>query len=357
MALRKLNDRSYSFSRPLRPPLFPNPERFGTTPTAMTHSSNAEEETAGTLRSASRPQDRSSDTVAPSSGRRHAVLRKALRVLRRTAAAGAVIFVASFAFLETKAGLSKIVDWGLYDPQPSCTLCDRLPDASAVDLIAHAGGEIDGLTYTNSLEALESSLEGGFRFIELDLRRTLDNRYFAAHRVKEFNAMTGYAENFEIPPTASDVRGRMIDGKYTPILLEDLAPLFEKHPERVLVTDKANRYRKLLDEFPLPDQLLVEVRNVDQYVAAKLAGVPNVAVDTADPDVVRRYGIELVVVSPALPRKALEALRAAGAKVLLATYESCEDIPEAARELASLAYVDTCPTGRVESDISGRRRI
>ena len=224
-------------------------------------------------------------------------MRKAVRVILRTAAAGAVLFVASFAFLETKAGLSKIVDWGLYDVEPSCTFCDRLPDASALDLIAHAGGKIDGFTYTNSREALAASLEGGFRFIELDLRRTLDNRYFAAHRVKEFNAMTGYPENFEIPPTSSDVRERTIEGKFTPILLEDLVPVFEKHPERVLVTDKANRYRKLLDEFPLPDQLLVEVRNVDQYVAAKLAGVPNVAVDTADPDVVRRYGIELVVVS------------------------------------------------------------
>lgn len=284
-------------------------------------------------------------------------MRKAVRVILRTAAAGAVLFVASFAFLETKAGLSKIVDWGLYDIEPSCTFCDRLPDASALDLIAHAGGEIDGFTYTNSREALAASLEGGFRFIELDLRRTLDNRYFAAHRVKEFNAMTGYPENFEIPPTSSDVRERTIDGKFTPILLEDLVPVFEKHPERVLVTDKANRYRKLLDEFPLPDQLLVEVRNVDQYVAAKLAGVPNVAVDTADPDVVRRYGIELVVVSADLPAEALKSLSDTGAKVLLSTYENCNDIPESARELASLAYVDTCSTGRVESEIAEHRRI
>lgn len=284
-------------------------------------------------------------------------MRKAVRVILRTAAAGAVLFVASFAFLETKAGLSKIVDWGLYAIEPSCTFCDRLPDASALDLIAHAGGKIDGFTYTNSREALAASLEGGFRFIELDLRRTLDNRYFAAHRVKEFNAMTGYPENFEIPPTSSDVRERTIEGKFTPILLEDLVPVFEKHPERVLVTDKANRYRKLLDEFPLPDQLLVEVRNVDQYVAAKLAGVPNVAVDTADPDVVRRYGIELVVVSADLPAEALKALSDTGAKVLLSTYENCNDIPEFARELASLAYVDTCSAGRVESEIAEHRRI
>lgn len=318
----------------------------------MPHRSTAEEDIPGALRR--HPQgEMPPERASFGKGR----LRSAMRFLCRTAAAGAVLFVASFALLETKAGFTKIVDWGLYEIEPSCTLCDRLPEASAVDLIAHAGGEIDGFTYTNSREALAASLAGGFRFIELDLRRTLDNRYFAAHRVKEFNAMTGHPEQFEIPPTASDVRERTIDGKYTPILLEDLVPVFENHPERVLVTDKANRYRKLLDEFPLPDQLLVEVRNVDQYLAAKLAGVPNVAVDTADPELVRRYGIELVVVSADLPAEALKALRDTGAKVLLSTYDNCNDIPASARELALLAYVDTCSTGRVETKEADPHRI
>lgn len=39
-------------------------------------------------------------------------------------------------------------------------------------LIAHAGGAIDGLTYTNSKEALTNALDNGFHYIELDLSVT-----------------------------------------------------------------------------------------------------------------------------------------------------------------------------------------
>lgn len=39
-------------------------------------------------------------------------------------------------------------------------------------LIAHAGGAIDGHTYTNSKKALTNALDNGFRYIELDLFMT-----------------------------------------------------------------------------------------------------------------------------------------------------------------------------------------
>jgi hypothetical protein len=40
--------------------------------------------------------------------------------------------------------------------------------------IAHAGGAIGHYTYTNSLEALNSNYEKGFRFFEIDLSWTSD---------------------------------------------------------------------------------------------------------------------------------------------------------------------------------------
>ena len=39
-------------------------------------------------------------------------------------------------------------------------------------LIAHAGGAIDGYTYTNSKDALMNALDNGFRYVELDLFMT-----------------------------------------------------------------------------------------------------------------------------------------------------------------------------------------
>jgi len=44
-----------------------------------------------------------------------------------------------------------------------------LPVKEAPSLIAHGGGDIDGLKYTNSQEAMKGSLDKGFRYVEIDL--------------------------------------------------------------------------------------------------------------------------------------------------------------------------------------------
>jgi len=48
-------------------------------------------------------------------------------------------------------------------------------------LIAHAGGAIDGRTYTNSKKALMNALDNGFRYIELDLFETPDGNVVCTH--------------------------------------------------------------------------------------------------------------------------------------------------------------------------------
>ena len=48
-------------------------------------------------------------------------------------------------------------------------------------LIAHAGGAVYGYRYSNSLEALDSAYEGGFRFIELDMSLTADDEIVLIH--------------------------------------------------------------------------------------------------------------------------------------------------------------------------------
>ena len=51
----------------------------------------------------------------------------------------------------------------------------------STSFIAHAGGGIDGKTYTNSLEALNNSINNSFKLIELDLLVTDDNKIVAQH--------------------------------------------------------------------------------------------------------------------------------------------------------------------------------
>lgn len=47
--------------------------------------------------------------------------------------------------------------------------------------IAHAGGEYNNMTYTNSLEALEANYAKGYRFFEVDLNMTTDGAVVLLH--------------------------------------------------------------------------------------------------------------------------------------------------------------------------------
>ena len=58
---------------------------------------------------------------------------------------------------------------------------ERINVLSPNCLIAHAGGGIDGRTYTNSKKALMNALDNGFRYIELDLFETPDGNVVCSH--------------------------------------------------------------------------------------------------------------------------------------------------------------------------------
>ena len=77
--------------------------------------------------------------------------------------------------------------------------------AAQVDrYIAHAGGEIDGEIYTNSLEALTKSYLDGFRLFELDIIRTSDGHFVAAHDWELWSEMTSY--DGELPPDLKEFK-------------------------------------------------------------------------------------------------------------------------------------------------------
>ena len=59
-------------------------------------------------------------------------------------------------------------------------------DKKEFNFIAHAGGGINGLTYTNSVNAIEQSILNNFKLIELDLLITEDKMIIASHDWKSF---------------------------------------------------------------------------------------------------------------------------------------------------------------------------
>lgn len=96
-------------------------------------------------------------------------------------------------------------------------------------LIYHAGGGIDGLSYTNSAEAMQATLQRG-NVIELDFRFTKDGQLVCAH---EWEDIAGTAE----APTLSEFEALKIYGKYTPMSAADVIDFMLQNEDIYIVID------------------------------------------------------------------------------------------------------------------------
>lgn len=136
------------------------------------------------------------------------------------------------------------------------------------ELIAHAGGEIDGFVYTNSLEAVEKSIADGYKYIEIDLSVTADSVVVAAHDWESFNEYTGFAHRGDTAPVLADFKARRLHGVYTPLTAAAVNEIFEKDTTLVLVTDKISSPEILARNFPaLKERMVVEAFSYSDYVA------------------------------------------------------------------------------------------
>lgn len=151
--------------------------------------------------------------------------------------------------------------------------CGEKEAASQPELIAHAGGEIDGYIYTNSLEAIEKSIAEGYKYIEIDFSITADSVVVAAHDWAGYNKDTGFAHKGDTAPVLADFKARRLHGVYTPLTAAEVNEIFEKDTSLVLVTDKISSPEILARKFPaLKERMVVEAFSYSDYVALLDAG-------------------------------------------------------------------------------------
>ncbi len=105
------------------------------------------------------------------------------------------------------------------------------------DYVAHAMGDMEDKTYTNSLDAFLTNYALGCRIFECDLSRTADGGIVLWHNwaKNQINAETplGYV------PTLAEFRQMKIDDKYTPLTYRDLIALMKEYPDaRFLIDSK-----------------------------------------------------------------------------------------------------------------------
>lgn len=137
--------------------------------------------------------------------------------------------------------------------------------------IAHAAGSIDGHTYTNSLEALNHSFNKGFKLFELDIIKTSDNKFVAAHDWEHWKKITNYQGS--LPPTESEFLSHKIYGKYSPMSMQAINNWFLEHENTFLVTDKVNEPLAFCNEFIDKKRLIMELFSLDAVKEGLNAGI------------------------------------------------------------------------------------
>lgn len=160
-------------------------------------------------------------------------------------------------------GLLSEINWSA--PTPSQTL----------ERVAHAGGAIGERRYSNSAEAIQSSLEKGFRFIELDFVWTSDGHLVSLH------GWGGTAEwmfgHVGPPLTLSGFEEASKRGRYTALSLDGVAELMRRKPEMILVTDvKGDNLRALeIVAKTVPDignRVVPQIYTTEEYLTVRQMG-------------------------------------------------------------------------------------
>lgn len=145
--------------------------------------------------------------------------------------------------------------------------------------IAHAGGRVDGMAYTNSLEALESNYQRGFRVFELDFSWTADGRLVLIHdwgqTWKRFSP-----EALNTPTLAEFMQTDHSKGLWF-LSLDDLFDWLRLRPDARVVTDVKQRNVEALQKIALkaPDlqeRFIPQIYDPQEYAPVRASGFKKV---------------------------------------------------------------------------------
>jgi len=103
--------------------------------------------------------------------------------------------------------------------------------------VAHAGGGVDGQTYTNSYEALNSNIEKGYKYFELDFSLTEDEEIVCLHDWQHsFERTFGVESSGKVTLAEFELLVRD-QSTFTKCTLDGLALWLEEKPDAIIVTD------------------------------------------------------------------------------------------------------------------------
>ena len=146
-----------------------------------------------------------------------------------------------------------------------------------VRVIAHGGGQVRGISVTNSIEALNENYPRGYRLFEIDLSWTSDGHLSAIHDWGNYNGPAGRTGR---QPTLAEFASQRSTST-TPTTLFMIYRWLEEHPDAFIVTDAKNRsleaLAKIRMERPeLVHQFIVQIYQLKDYDLAVSQGFKNI---------------------------------------------------------------------------------
>jgi glycerophosphoryl diester phosphodiesterase len=175
----------------------------------------------------------------------------------------------------------------------------QLLDNREYKFIAHAGGGIDGYTYTNSLEAINLSISKGFKLIEIDLMETKDKYFVGVNNWQKFKRDNLFKEN-EIndkPLSLKEFKKVKIFTKYTPLTSNEINKIFGENKDLILVTDKTNNFKKINRDFSFnKKRIIVEIFSKRDYFKAIKQDIvnPMLSANSKDYNFIIKNNIKLI---------------------------------------------------------------
>jgi len=160
-------------------------------------------------------------------------------------------------------------------------------------LIIHAGGLVDGITGTNSLEALEETYAIGGRAIEIDFDWTSDGYLVCIHDFTDRFTPLLDGE----PCTLEVFRSIRYNNCYTPMTAQDLIDWLSLHTDVRLITDfKSGNVEglealaQMAQEYPgLQEQIYPQIYHQNEYWPVRSLGYKNIIYTIyAEPYEIRR---------------------------------------------------------------------
>ncbi len=144
-------------------------------------------------------------------------------------------------------------------------------------MIAHAGGGIDGISYSNSIEALNKSYANGFRYFEIDFSWTSDKQLVCLHDWgKRFEQVFSYKIN---APLSFDQFLQQLEqtDRLHPCTYHSMAHWLKSHSDSKIITDAKHNnldaIKLIIEKHPeIKSQLIPQFYQPHEYQVLKDMG-------------------------------------------------------------------------------------